>query len=100
MHRFITVARLTTNPSQVEEYAKFSAFVPAEFEHIQKLRAEKKMGFVHLALEQGTVFLEVFAENLADAQTTLAALPLAPWMQFEIYPSHTPEEARERPKVN
>ena len=62
--------------------------------HVGVLREEGRMGFVHPAIEQGTVFIEVFAENIADAEATLNTLPLAPWIKCNIFPTLTPDEAK------
>ncbi len=67
-----------------------NAVVAEEVAQVQLLRADGRMGAVHVSPAKGRVFLEVLAESEDDARATVETLPMAKWWDIEIYPTVGP----------
>ncbi len=70
-----------------------NAVVAEEVAQVQLLRADGRMGAVHVSPAKGRVFLEVLAESEDDARATVETLPMAKWWDIEIYPTVGPPPA-------
>lgn len=66
------------------------AVVAEEQARVQVLQAEGRIGAIHLSLARGTVFIETFAENAAEAAVTVQTLPMATWWDLDVYPLAAP----------
>jgi len=63
------------------------AVVTEERAQVGVLRGEGRLGALHLSMERGTIFLEVFAENEGDAEATVRTLPMSHWWDIDVYPT-------------
>ena len=83
MATFIVMAhfRPGTDMSEVQ------AVIPEETAQVERLRADGRVGAIHLALSRGVVFLEILAEDLAGAEQTVRSLPMATWWDVDVYPT-------------
>jgi muconolactone delta-isomerase len=83
MATFIVMARFRpgTDMSDVQ------AVIPEETAQVERLRADGRVGAIHLALSRGVVFLEVLAEDVAGAEETVRSLPMAKWWDLDVYPT-------------
>lgn len=90
MKPHMVVAKFTpgTSMSEVLEV------VGAEQARVAELQAEGRLGALHLATAaRQTVFLEIFASDPADAETTVRTLPMAKWWDLDVYPLNPPAGA-------
>lgn len=86
MATFIVIC--TFKPGTV--MADVFAVVAEESARVKALSEEGRLGAVHLALSRGTVFLEVFAEDAAEAEQTVETLPMARWWDLDVFPVGPP----------
>ena len=56
-----------------------------EIARVQVLKSENRVGAIHIAPPSGRVFIEVFADDEAEARTTVESLPMARWWTLECY---------------
>ena len=82
MNAYVTVATFKAGTDMNE----LTAHIPQEVAQVERLRTEKRMGAVHVSFARGTVFIEVFALDEAGARETLETLPLARWLNFDLFP--------------
>ncbi|MEI6375370.1 MAG: hypothetical protein WCP26_16440 [Actinomycetes bacterium] len=75
------------------DMAEVHAVADAEGAQVKVLTAEGRMGQIHLAIPQGKVFIEVFADDDAAAEATIMTLPISKWWDLEIYPTVVPPRA-------
>ena len=61
-----------------------------EVARVRVLKSEGRLGSVHISTARGRVFLEVFAEDAAEAQATVETLPMATWWTIDVYPTVGP----------
>jgi len=54
------------------------------------LQKAGRLGAIHLALPRGTVFLEVTAEDLSAAESTVRELPMSKWWDLDVFPLVVP----------
>lgn len=73
---------------------QMNTVVAEEVAQVQTLRAAGRLGAVHIAPTRGRVFLEVFADNDADARATVATLPMAQWWELDAYATMGPRAAK------
>jgi hypothetical protein len=66
------------------------AVVEEEVAQVAVLAAEHRIGAIHLAMERGTVFLEIFAENAEAAADTVRTLPMAKWWDLDVFAVGSP----------
>ena len=59
---------------------------PQEQAIAKSLQEAGRLGAIHLALLRGTVFLEIFAHDLAAAQVTVLELPMSKWWDLDVFP--------------
>ena len=59
--------------------------VDAEKAMVKVLQAAGRLGQIRLAVPQGKVFLDVYADNPTSAATTVQELPMAQWWDLEVY---------------
>jgi pyridoxamine 5'-phosphate oxidase family protein len=64
--------------------------VVAERAQVDVLKREGRMGSGHISQPRGTVFLEIFAANEADAALTVETLPMSKWWDLDVYPCPAP----------
>jgi muconolactone delta-isomerase len=56
-----------------------------------ELQSEGKIGPIHLAtVSRGTVFIETFAESIAEATSIIQSLPMAVWWDIDVFPLSAP----------
>lgn len=86
MTTFMVVASFTpeTDLPQIREV------IAEEVAAVEALRAEGRIGSVHVSPEKGRVFLEVIEESDEAAQATVETLPMARWWAIEIFPTQGP----------
>ena len=63
------------------------AVIAEEQAQVELLKAEGRVGSIHLALARNTVFIETFAESLAGAIATVGTLPMARWWNIDAFPT-------------
>lgn len=67
------------------------AVVAEEQARVGELRAEGRIGALHLATAaRQTVFLEVFGSDVSDVEATVRTLPMAKWWDLNVYPLNPP----------
>lgn len=66
------------------------AVITEEAAQVAVLEAEGRLGSLHLSLERGTVFLEIFADDVAGAVETVETLPMANWWDLDVFPVAAP----------
>ena len=59
--------------------------VDAEKAMVKVLQAAGCLGQIRLAVPQGKVFLDVYADNPTSAAATVHELPMAQWWDLEVY---------------
>lgn len=62
------------------------AVVAEEQAQVAALVAAGRVGQVRLSLGRGTVFIEVYADDVDAAATTVRTLPMARWWDLDLYP--------------
>ena len=72
------------------EMSEVFAVVAEEVAQVAALEAEGRIGAVHLSLGRGTVFLEIFADDVAGAVETVETLPMAKWWDLDVFPVAAP----------
>ena len=66
------------------------AVVAEEQAQVAALEAEGRVGSIHLSLARGTVFIETFAGDAADARSTVETLPMSKWWDIDVFPLAAP----------
>ena len=61
-----------------------------EIAQVEVLKAEGRLGSVHISPARGRVFLEILAEDAAEAKATAESLPMAQWWEIDVYPTVGP----------
>jgi hypothetical protein len=89
MDTFMIVARFKSDT----DLRGMFAVVPEELAQVEVLRAENRVGAVHISRAGQRVFIEVFADTEAEAAATVATLPMSPWWDVEIYATDAPPAA-------
>lgn len=86
MATFMVVARFRegTDMSEVFEV------VAEEQAAAKALQEAGRIASIHLALERGTVFLEVSAGDQDEAVATVEELPMARWWELDAYATSVP----------
>ena len=82
MNRIMTIATFKPGTNMQDVFA----VVREEVAQVERLRAEHRMGSVHISMARQTVFIEVFADDEAGARATIATLPMARWFDIDLYP--------------
>lgn len=68
--------------------------VHEEQARVAELQADGRIGALYLATAaRQTVFLEIFASDPDDAETTVRTLPMAKWWDLNVYPLNPPAGA-------
>ena len=57
---------------------------------VAALAAEGRVGDIRLALARGTVFIQAFARDAAEAEATVGSLPMAKWWDMDVFPIAAP----------
>jgi hypothetical protein len=86
MHTFMVVATFKPETDMRDVFA----VVNDELAQVEVLRAEARMGSIHISLARGTTFIEVFAPDEGSARATAEALPMARWWDLDVYPTAPP----------
>jgi muconolactone delta-isomerase len=60
--------------------------VDEEKAKVRELQDQGRLGEIRLAVPQGKVFLDVFANDEAEALATVKELPMAKWWNLVAYP--------------
>lgn len=71
--------------------------VREEVAQVERLRAEKRMGTVHISMPRETVFIEVFSDSEESVRETIATLPMAKWWDIDLFPVTLPPTERGEP---
>jgi muconolactone delta-isomerase len=66
------------------------AVVAEEKAQVDALAAEGRLGAIHLSLARGTVFIETFAADIDEADSTVRTLPMSKWWNLDVYPLGAP----------
>ena len=69
---------------------RITELAPAERAAAHLLQQAGRVGAIHIALPRRTVFIEVFAEDVAAAEATVHELPFAPLWSLDLYPVTAP----------
>jgi muconolactone delta-isomerase len=67
-----------------DRQAEVAALVPQEQAHIKELREKGVVENLYISASRGHVWLIIHADSQAQVEQELSALPLYPYMQFEI----------------
>jgi len=59
--------------------------VEAEKQKVKELQQQGRIGSVRMAVPQGKVFFDVFAENEGGAADTIRELPMAQFWSLEVF---------------
>lgn len=86
MEKFMVLSTFKEGTDMEDVYA----VVPEEQARVAVLVAEGRLGSVYLSPTRGTVFIEAFAETLAEAEATAHSLPMAKWWNIDVYPLAPP----------
>lgn len=81
MNKFMVVC--TFRPEMV--WDEVTAMVPEEIAAMKVLEAEGVLGAVHVSVARDKVFLEVSAEDAAQAMATVKRLPMSKWWDLGPY---------------
>ena len=66
------------------------AVVKDDLAQVAVLRAEDRVGSIHISLARGTTFFEIFASDEGTAKATVETLPMSKWWDLDIYPITPP----------
>jgi muconolactone delta-isomerase len=72
------------------DMAEVFTVVDEEQRRVAELVDEGRLGSIHLSLSRGTVFIETFASDESDAETTIRSLPMARWWDLDVFPLAAP----------
>jgi len=73
------------------DMAEVMAVVAEEQAKVAELKAEGRIGAVYLSTAtRGTVFLEIFADDVDAARDIVTSLPMAAWWDLDIFPINAP----------
>jgi hypothetical protein len=61
-----------------------------EMTRVEVLRAEGRLGSIHISMTRGKVFIEAFASDASSAEATVQTLPMAKRWDLDIYPTPQP----------
>ena len=86
METFIAMASF----SPETDLPEMREVIAEEIERVEELRAEGRLGAVHVSAARGRVFIEVNADEEASAKATIESLPMAKWWSIEIFPTQGP----------
>jgi muconolactone delta-isomerase len=86
MNTYIVIARFIPGTNMQDVFA----VVREEQAHVAALSARGLLGAVHISMPRQTVFIEVFAEDEAEVESTIRSLPMAQWWTLDIYPTPAP----------
>jgi len=81
MNPFMVVCTYKPNT----DMAEVAKVIPAEQEAAKNLQDAGRLGAIHLALPRGTVFLEIFAQDISAAETTVRELPMSKWWDLDVF---------------
>jgi hypothetical protein len=87
MDTYMVVATFKPGTDQREVYA----VARDEIAQVEVLRAEGRIGSIHISMARGKVFIEAFAPDESSAELTVRTLPMAKWWDLDIY--RTPQPA-------
>ena len=90
MNRTMVVATFKPGTNMQEVFG----VVREEVAQVERLRAEHRMGSVHISMIRQTVFIEVFADDEEGVRATIATLPMARWFDIDLYPVTLPPSAQ------
>jgi muconolactone delta-isomerase len=72
------------------EMSEVFAVIAEEQARVKVLETEGRIGSIQLSLARGTVFIETFANDAADAAATVQTLPMAKWWDLDVFPLAAP----------
>ena len=68
------------------EMEQVFAVVAEEQAQVRVLESEGRIGSIDLSLARGTVFIEVFADDVEQAAETVRTLPMSKWWDLDVFP--------------
>ncbi|MCW1970702.1 MAG: hypothetical protein KIH69_021540 [Anaerolineae bacterium] len=86
MNTYMAVATFKPNTNMGD----VQAVIPEEQAQVARLRSAGQVGAIHLSLARGTIFIEVFAQDEAQAVNIVASLPISRWWTADFYPTSAP----------
>lgn len=89
MPTFMVVAAF----SPETDLPQMNAVVAEEVARVHALRAEGRLGAVHVSPARGRVFLEVHEADAAAARSTVDSLPMARWWEIDVHETMAPPSA-------
>ena len=66
------------------------AVVKEEQAQVEILRAEGRVGSIHISAARRTTFIEVFHSDERGARTVVESLPMSRWWDLDVYPTAPP----------
>jgi hypothetical protein len=66
------------------------ALIPDEVAAVERLRAEGRLGAVHVAMARRVIFLETYADDVAAADATVLELPMGRYFDLDVYETTPP----------
>jgi hypothetical protein len=83
MDTYMVVATFKPNTDMRDVFA----VVKDELAQVEVLRAEGRIGSIHISMTRGKTFIEIFASDEGSAEATVKTLPLSKWWDLDIYPT-------------
>lgn len=80
---FIVIARFKPDTDMSEVFA----VVAEEQAQVEVLKRNGHVGSIHISMARGTVFIETFARDAAEATATVDSLPMSKWWDLDLYPT-------------
>lgn len=81
---FIVIARFKPDTDMSEVFA----VVAEEQAQVEVLKRNGHVGSIHISMARGTVFIETFARDAAEATATVDSLPMSKWWDLDLYPTY------------
>jgi muconolactone delta-isomerase len=71
---------------QGTDMAEVMTVVEQEKAKVKEIQDQGRIGSVRLAVPNGKVFLDVFANSAEEAKATVLELPMSKWWDLEVFP--------------
>ena len=82
MHSYMVVCTFKAGT----DMAEVMTLVEQEKAKLKEIQIEGRIGSVRLAVPNGKVFLDVFANSAEEAEATVFELPMSKWWNLAVYP--------------
>lgn len=69
------------------EMSEVLAVVAEEQAQVAALTNDGRLGAIYVSMPRKTVFIEVFADSAAEAESTVQLLPMSVWWTLDVFPT-------------